>query len=126
MAMEISHIWIGVFASDAPEDYFVEHYGDDDAPINRFAEEQGETFYDHDWTEISYLDAAEASDIRSFVEGHSYSDDYIEAVCKRATAIGIEKINVFVLADKNEFEHPRSVAGPNYRLEYLGEFKCNT
>ncbi|MBA4029554.1 MAG: hypothetical protein C0478_01350 [Planctomyces sp.] len=32
--MEISHIWIGVFSSDAPADYFAESY-DDDAPINR-------------------------------------------------------------------------------------------
>lgn len=126
MPMDVSHIWIGVFASDAPEDYFVENYRDDDAPINRFAEEQGETFYDHDWTEISYLDASEASDIRSFIDGHSYSGDYLEAVSECAAALGIEKINVFVLADKNEFDNPRSVMGTNYRLEYLGEFHCNT
>lgn len=126
MAMEVSHVWIGVFASDAPEDYFVEHYGIDDTPINRFAEEQGEKSYDHDWVEISYLEASEASDIRSFIDGHSYSPDYIDAVCERSWALGIDKINVFVLADKNEFGNPRSVIGTNYRLEYLGEFNCNT
>ncbi len=126
MELEVCHIWIGVFASDAPEDYFEEQYGDDDAPINRFAAEQGESFYDHDLTEISYLDAVDAADIRSFVAGHSYSDDYPDTVCQRGAALGIKNINVFVLADKNEFENPRTVVGPNYRLEYLGEFKCST
>ncbi|MBD1912964.1 MULTISPECIES: immunity 22 family protein [unclassified Leptolyngbya] len=126
MAMEVSHIWIGVFASSAFEDYFMEHYGDDEAPINRFAEEQGEVFYDHDWIEISYLDDSEASDIRSFVAEHSYSENYLDAVCERAVALRVDRINVFVIADKNEFDNPRSVTGTNYRLEYLGEFNCFT
>ncbi|GAA5510697.1 hypothetical protein Rcae01_06207 [Novipirellula caenicola] len=127
MAMNISHIWIGVFDSGAPDDYFVEHYSDDDdAPINLFAAEQDETFYDHDWLEISFVDASESTDVRLFVDGHSYSEDYLDAVVEKAAGLGIERINVFVLADKNEFSSPRSVVGEKYRLEYLGEFTCNT
>lgn len=127
MAMDISHIWVGVFDSDAPDDYFVEQYSDDDdAPLNRFAAEQGETFYDHDWLEISYLDASESIDVRSFVDGHSYSKDYLDAVVAKTAALGIDRINVFVLADKNEFSDPKTITGDNYRLEYLGKFNCNT
>ena len=48
------------------------------------------------------------------------------AVCTRAAPLGIEKINVFVFANKSEFDNPRSVIGTNYRLEYLGEFQYNT
>ena len=127
MAMDISHIWVGVFASDAPDDYFVEQYSDDDdAPLNQFAAEQGENFYDNDWLEISYLDASESEDVRSFIDGHSYSDDYLDAVVEKTTLLGIDQINVFVIADKGEFSDPKTVKGDNYRLEYLGEFKCDT
>lgn len=127
MPMETSHIWIGLFESDAPDDYFEEKYERDDGePINRFAEEQGEEFYDHDWIEVSYLDADDVRDVRALVDGHSYSIDYIDAVCDRAQTLGLGKINVFVLADKAEFNNPKSVTGQNYRLEYLGQFNCNT
>lgn len=119
-----AQIWIGIFEDNAPEDYFVEMYSDDDdAPLNQFAKEQGETFYDHDWLEVSNVDMSESTDVRSFVSGHSYSDQYVDEVCERARSKGIDSINVFVMCvEEDEFSNPRSATGDGYRLEYLGEF----
>ena len=121
--METSHIWLGRFRSDAAVgEYFDERiYEDDEAPMNRFAEDQGVIFYDHDWVERSYC---ETSDLRGLVRGHSYSDDYLEEVTKLAREREIEGANVFVLADVNEFQSPRSIESRDYRLWYLGTFKC--
>ncbi|MGK7925701.1 MAG: immunity 22 family protein [Spirulina sp.] len=55
--METSHIWLGNFPSaDALEKYFAETYDEDDdgTPLNQFAADQGEHFYDSDWVEFSY------------------------------------------------------------------------
>lgn len=118
-----AHVWIGVFEDNAPEDYFVEQYDEDDAPLNQFAAEQNEDYYDHDWIEISYLDLAESEDVRSFVDGHSYCEHYIDDVCIRAESAGLETINVFVLCvQQDEFDNPKTASGDGYRLEYLGMF----
>lgn len=122
MAMEVCHVWVGVFADDAPEDYFTERYGDDDPPVNRFAQEQGEWFYDHDWVEISLLPPSDAVDPRTLALRHSYGERYADAVAARAADLGLERVNLFVLADRDEFDAPRSVEGPGYRLVYLGTF----
>lgn len=122
-SLEACDIWLGQFGPDAPEDYFEERYEDDDGWISQFAREQGEKRYDHDFVEISFVDDMES--VRSFVAGHSYHDTYLEAVVERAAALNIERINVFVLAGKNQFQRPRSASGPGYRLEYLGKFPCH-
>ena len=125
MPMENSHIWLGQFLPGSPDDFFEEQYGRDDGePLSQFAGSQGETWYDHDWIEISFLDDLES--VRSLVEGHSYSETYLDAVVAQAATLGIEQANVFILADKEQFAAPRSVNGPNYRLWYLGEFRCGT
>ena len=128
MATHLSHVWIGVFDDDAPDDDFEEHdnQDDEDAPLNQFAADQGETWYDHDRVEFSFVDITEAKDVRSLVVGRSYSDDYVDAVVAKAAALDITAINVFVLAEQDEIDHPRSVARAGLRLEFLGEFSCNT
>ena len=126
MSVYPSHIWIGTFTDDAPEDYFSDEAEreDDDAPMNLFAKEQGEHYFDYDFTEISYVDWKDAVDPRSFVDRHSYSDSYIEKIVQLAAERGMPKINVFVLASIEQFEAPRSVSSDTYRLEYLGVFYC--
>ena len=116
-------IWIGRFESTAPKDYFAAQYTEDDAPINQFAAEQGEHYFDYDWVEISYFDFEKADEVRSFVDGHSFSEQYINDVCKRAESLGLLEINVFVVCIKQgEFDSPRSASGDGYRLEYIGSF----
>jgi hypothetical protein len=58
------------------------------------------------------------------VDGHRYSASYLDAVLRKATDLGITVANVFVLANNDELESPRSVAGRGYKLWYLGEFNC--
>jgi uncharacterized RDD family membrane protein YckC len=119
----IAHLWLGQFGPEAPEDFFEERYDrEDDEPLSQFAASQGETWYDHDFVEISYLD--EMGSVRSLVEGHSYCESYLDSIVAKAATLGIDRVNVFVFADKEQCSSPRSARGPGYQLWYLGEFEC--
>lgn len=122
MSEHRSHIWLGLFDLEAPDNYFVQEYVDDEVPQSPFGAEQGQYSFDYDFVEISFPD--EPSPVRDLVDGHSYSVAYLDAVVEKATDLGITEANVFVLADKDQFESPRSVTGPGYKLWYLGEFIC--
>ena len=123
MPMEISHVWLGRFSSEAAlDEYFEESYDDDDAPINRFATDQDESFCDHDWVERNFKGSG---DLRALIKGHSYSVDYIDDVIAKASTEGITNANTFIMADKNEFQNPRSLKGEGYVLWYMGAFNCN-
>lgn len=125
MPMEISLIWLGDFPSEEYlREYFDENYDeeDDDAPMNKFAEDQGESFYNHDWLEWSYNDSG---NLRHLMIHHSYSTDYIEEVMQLATKKELSGINTFIMADKSEFSSPQSIEGETYSLYYIGEFKCS-
>jgi hypothetical protein len=118
------HIWIGRFGPKAPEDYFVQSRDDGSgAPLCQFAADQGAWSFDYDFVEISYL--LEPRDLRAFVDGHSYSEQYLEEVLAVAAAHGVDQANVFVLAPVDEFPKPRSVTGKDHTLWYLGEFECD-
>ena len=120
--MHVSHIWLGLFAPEAPETYFVQEYVDDETPQSQFGAEQEQHSFDCDFVEISFPN--DPRPVRDLVDGHSYSESYLDAVLRKAAELGITKANVFVLANKDEFESPRSVTGPGYNLWYLGEFAC--
>lgn len=122
MKTEISHIWLGLFSKEAPSNFFAGRYDrEDDEPLSLFAESQGELWYDQDFVEISYLH--EPLQVANLVVGHSYSEQYLDTVLSKASAIGIENANVFVLATKSEFESARSVEGVGFKLWYLGEYQ---
>ncbi len=128
MPMAKSHIWIGSFPSEqAVEGYFEEVYDENDedrehTPLNKFAADQGERSYDHDWVEHGY---SRAGNLRELIKGHSYSENYIDQVIQVATTRGITTGNTFILADEAEIASPRSVDHADYRLWYLGIFRCN-
>ena len=65
-------------------------------------------------------------DVRSFINGHSYSDAYIDKLVAKASQLGVKEINVFVLGDKSEFPSPRSAFGEGFKLWYCGEFDCHS
>jgi hypothetical protein len=126
VAIHVTHIWLGRFMSgEAFDAYFEETYSEDDyeTPISRFAEDQRVWFYDHDGVECSFNDAGE---LRSKIEPHSYSESYLDIVMTRATEQGITDANVFIMADQEEFEAPKSVTGADYQLWYLGTVECET
>jgi hypothetical protein len=119
-----SPIWIGQFGPCAPEEYFVQKYNeDDDAASCQFAADQGVSSFDYDFVEISWGgDCME--DVRRFIDGHSYSEAYIDQVVAKASELGVKEINVFVLGKKEDFPHPRSVFGDDFKLWYCGDFDC--
>jgi len=123
MNTDISHIWLGLFNENAPRGFFVErHDREDDDALSLFAESQGEVWYDHDFVEISYHLKPMA--VADRVKGHSYWEQYTEAVLSKATSLGVEKANVFVMASKAQISSARSVKGVGYSLWYLGEYEC--
>lgn len=122
MSEHLSHIWLGLFSPDAPDNYFVQEYVDDETPQSQFGAEQGQHSFDYDFVEISFPN--DPLPVRDLVNGHSYWASYIDAVVQKASDLGVTDVNVFVLANKDEFERPRSVTGPGYKLWYLGEFVC--
>jgi hypothetical protein len=116
---ELSHIWIGCFNEKAPNDYFDENYSeDDDTPISKFVGEQGETWVDHDFFEIVWLDNIESID--NLVENLSPKSKDI--VLSKIKELNIEKGNLLITLPKDEIETPRSVNNENYNLYYLGLF----
>jgi Immunity protein 22 len=122
MSEHLFHIWLGLFGPEAPDNYFVQEYLDDETPQSQFGAEQGQHSFDYDFVEISFPN--EPRPVRALVDGHSYSESYLDVVVQKAIELGINQANVFVLANKDEFESPRSVNGPGYELWYLGEFVC--
>lgn len=124
MKTETSHIWIGRFSENAPSNFFEErHDREDDEAVSLFAQSQGELWYDHDFMEISYVNAA--VDIAELVAGHSYSEQYLDAVLAAAKDGEIDTANVFVLASESEFALAVPVSGDGYELWYLGKFTYN-
>jgi hypothetical protein len=122
MQKHLSHIWLGLFGPESPETYFVQKYEEDETPQSQFGAEQEQPYFDYDFVEISFPN--DPRPVRELVDGHSYSESYLESVVKKAAELGISEANVFVLADKDEFAATRSVTGPGYKLWYLGEFVC--
>lgn len=122
--MQKVHLWIGQLDGTKHEHYFADRPPEDEDGFmhNQFARDQGELAIDYDFTEISFLD--DMQDVRSFVDGHSYSESYIDAVVALAGKSDMKQINAFVLANAKEFSNPHSVSRDGLRLEYLGEFDC--
>jgi hypothetical protein len=125
MAMEQSHIWVGVFGPNSPKDYFDEVYDeeDEDAPISKFAGDQGERWIDHDWVEMSFLN--DPIDILELAGKHSYSNDYDVLVSKTCKDMNLDKANVFIIIDKGEVKSPKSLKKGDFELHYLGVFNCD-
>ena len=102
--------------------YFEERILDDDeTPMNDFTRDQGDVFYDHDWVERSFMNDG---GLTALITGHSYSDDYMPQVIDIARSRVIIDANAFIMADAEEIPSPRSVAGADYQIWYIGKFKC--
>ena len=124
MGKNISHIWVGVFGPKAPDDYFDGRYVEfPDTAKRLFSIDQGSQAIDFDLTEISWSE--ELRNVRDFVSGHSYSETYLERVVAQTTAMGVDRINVFIIANEEEFPTPQSISGPDFQLWYLGRFDCD-
>lgn len=121
----IVDIWVGTFASEGDlEAYLAESYDeDDDAPISRFAADQGETFLDHDLMESSFHETP--GDLSSLLTDHSFERSYREAACAAFGRSGAPPANAVVLAFGAEVDAPRSASDASHSLTYLGRFPCD-
>lgn len=126
MLIKNAHIWVGQFKSaKALEKYLEEVFDEDDedAPINPFAADQGETFYDHDLVFAEFVKKATPQSLMACWE---FPKKSIDAVVKAIEALGVEGLNCSFIADEGEFSKPKSVKKKDYQLWYLGKFKgCN-
>ena len=119
-----SHFWVGCFSEKEQVDkYFAEVWdeGDEDrehTPLSIFARDQGEKWYDHDYLEYGFNDSA--ATIEELVAGYSYSEQWAGELARRAAEAGLNGVNVLVFISQDEIDHPRSVQGDGFWLNYLG------
>lgn len=81
MTSEFVDVWLGRFESEAAlAAYLEETYSEDDeaAPISRFAADQGQRSYDHDFVESDFF--AETADLAAALDGFSYARAYLADV----------------------------------------------
>jgi hypothetical protein len=123
MALKDAHVWVGRFKSQKELDAYLEEAfdeDDDDAPISRFAADQGVGFYDHDLVYAEFLKGATP---RALIECWGFPAKATEKVVAAVEALGADGLNTSVVADKGEFSAPRSATGAGYQLWYVGQFK---
>lgn len=126
MLIKNAHIWVAQFkTAKALEKYLEEDFdGDDeDAPISKFAADQGVSFYDHD---LVFAEFKKKATPKSLMEGWDFPEKSKAAVVKAIEALGVEGLNCCFIADGEEFSKPKSVKKKDYQLWYVGQFKgCN-
>jgi hypothetical protein len=123
MAIKDAHIWVARFESQkALDEYMDEAFDadDEDAPISRFAADQGVGFYDHD---LVYAEFSESATPRALIACWGFPDKSTEAVVTAVEALGVDGLNTSFIADEGEFSAPMSASGAGYQLWYVGQFK---
>lgn len=98
-------IWIGSFSSrEGFEDFLEESISDDHEitqPINKFSEDIGIGFYDHDFQEADYYD--EPVSIEKLLSQFSYIESFIDDVKNESEKDGLEKNNTAILLYDHDF-----------------------
>lgn len=113
------NVWLAKFESERQVgDFFDEQYGDDDAPISKFAESQQQSFYDHDWLEVHFHDGGMSSLLRNV------PDKCAALVEKQAAKFGITDANCVILFF-DEWSAPQSTSG-SPSIWHIGEFSAQT
>ena len=116
-----NHFWLGAFLNkNVFFDYFGEEYSEDDnVPISKFAKDQGECWYDHDFVEMGFNESANS--VQELVKPYSYSDQYAAELAAKADELQIHKPNSFVFIETRQIKVPRTVKNNEFELHYLGE-----
>lgn len=129
MVKMTAHFWAGKFDNESRfNDFFEESYpeenedDDDDAPISKFAESQGETWIDHDFLEKGFEDSSLSLQDR-FMK-YSYGEHWFAEFEKRLTKKGLSDSNTIVMnlfdEGTSEIESPQSFSGTGFDVHYLG------
>jgi len=119
---EVSHFFLGrVSKLSNYNDFIEEYYGDDDdAPLSKFCESQGEYYIDHDFMEVG--EREEEPSLAAFFKSYSYSESWSAGVLEEALSLNLEDANVLIFITKDQIEKPRSVKGDGFEIVYIGEF----
>ncbi len=125
IGLKMNHVWLGYFAQpEYQQQYFEEHYNEDiNVPISLFADEQYETWIDHDYMEVVF--EASPSSIQDLVEDSSLQDEHIDELARRIREHRITRFNTLVIIDSEQINDPRSVYKEGVELHYLGQFVEN-
>lgn len=126
---EIVDIWVGRFADEERHaQYFEEHYDEEneDAPLNQFCEDMGETFCDHDFLGGAVTDE-NSDDLNALMWDCPWSDSYASpaVTAYEAKQKEIGEINAVVLVFGKEISNPKDAHRPGVDLFYLGRFPCD-
>lgn len=117
-------VWVGRFTSEATfRDYLRETYSDDEdeSPISKFAEDMGETYYNHDFREAGYH-GGPSSDLKTLLDGYSFASSYSAPAIAEYSRQDPGPINAVILIWGESIASPRSARGVDYELHYLGRF----
>lgn len=123
---ETCHFWVGHVPQEVAGGYFAENYDvedRDEEPLSPFARDQGVGWYDHDFLEYGW---GEAAGIGQLVAGYSYSEQWADELARRVAAEEITGVNFFVFINQEQIEAPRSVQGDGYWLRYMGTIGYRT
>lgn len=116
-------IWIGRFPN---EDTFNQYFDEsedyhEDAPLSRFAQEQGIGFFDHDFF-VTWFGVADIQSVCREVFSERTDLSSIRAAIESSSRASFNTVAIQVdeLSDQQQV---RSVEGPGYWLHYLGRFE---
>lgn len=119
---KVVDVWVGSIKSKSDFDaYFEDTYSDDDGPISKFAEDQGESFYDHDFVEFIHFD--EPQTLIEVLKPLSYSSGFAEAILAQASDSVVQIPNCVFADYDQQFERPQSVNRDAINMIYLGKFE---
>ncbi len=114
-------IWLGYFGSHGHQQrYFEEDYSKEDRTISEFADDQYETWIDHDFMEIIYSESA--NNLDELIEDSSFADEHIAELNRRINTNKITQFNTLVILEAKQIDDPRSVYKEGVELHYLGQF----
>ena len=117
-------VWLALPShGPAPDDYFEEDYGDDEAqPFNRFSGDFGFGYYDHDFAEGSRAPGRADVPVAQLIAKCSYAEHFAHAVAQRAHALGIAESSEAYLM--YEFAYDPQVTGVDRSacLRFIGVF----
>jgi len=119
---EISHFFLGRVSDHSKyNDFLEERYGeDDDTPLSKFCESQGEHFIDHDFMEIGARENEPS--LEEFFKPYSYSEHWSNDVIEKANSLQLLDADVLLFVSKEEIKNPKSVKGKGFELVYIGEY----
>lgn len=118
-------IWVGSFPTETALDAYLEETlsTDDTVPVSRFAADQHQSFYDHDFIEAGFVPTTD--DVSALIGPSSFADSYCDDAVSACKELGITSANSVILAFGQSIRTPMSVDGDSYNLRYIGRFDCD-